>query len=318
MRGSVLAPLIVTPTWLHAPMQGSVDARLLAIAGRQHSAFTRQQALEIGFTPKMIQGRLELGLWRAVYRGVYVISGSHRSSRQAVMAACLATAGVAAGRSAGALYGLVPEGAATAVLVSRSSRRARPGVTVLQTGDIRRGDRVAIDGIPATSVARTIIDLARSLDQDALEMVVDRALTRRLITIERLTRRAERVSSGRPGARTLHKVLAERGPRPETSLERRLLRILQRGGFHEFVPQEWVRVGDERFRIDLLDRRRKVAVEADEDHHREVRQWRGDIRRQTLLVAAGYTFLRFTEQDAREAEMICRRVGDVLARVDTV
>lgn len=277
-------------------MPGSPDARILAVAARQHSVFTRAQALERGFTARMIQGRLELGLWRSWHRGVYAIGGAPRTWRQDLMAACLATGGHASHRSAAALFKLLPAGHVE-VVVDRGTRRSRPGVRVREARDVRPGDLATIDGIPVTSVARALVDLASVLERDEYEEVVDMALTRRLVTIERLCRRAEGVSRGHSGAARLGEVLRARGPRrPETRLERRILRILERGGFHNFQAQVWITVGHERFRL---------------------RQWKRDLRRQTLLVAAGWTFLRFSEDDLTTPDEIWARVESVLTRLDT-
>lgn len=231
------------------------------------------------------------------------------------MAAFMATGGHASHRSAAALFGLWPEGEIE-VIVPRGVRRARSGVVVREAGDLRRGDLSTLDGIPVTTVPRLMVDLAGVVQPTRYEEMLDRAVTRRLITPDRLRRRALHVAHGVRGASVLHAALAARGSRPETKLERIVLGILQRGGFDNFEPQVWVTANGERFRLDLADRARKIAVEVDENHHAELSQWKRDVRRQTLLVATGWTFLRFTEDDARSPQVIWDRAAAVLARID--
>jgi hypothetical protein len=54
------------------------------------------------------------------------------------------------------------------VTISRSTSLASAGVTVHRTR-LERIDRVKVDGIPCTSATRTVIDLARLLNDEALE-----------------------------------------------------------------------------------------------------------------------------------------------------
>ena len=305
----------VTTRWFDVAVADTPDRLLVRLAARQHAVFTRRQALECGFTPKMIQGRLDLGLWRPWHRGVYGLTGAPVIWISRLMAACLATGGYASHRSAAALFGLWPQGAIE-VIVPRGVRRSRSGVVVREAGDLRRGDLSTLDGVPITTVPRLLVDLAAVLDPSRYEEVLDRAMTRRLVTPDRLRRRAVGVAHGVHGASVLHTALEARGNRPETRLERIVLEILHRGGFDNFEPQVWVTANGERFRLDLADTARRIAVEVDENHHAELSQWKRDVRRQTLLVAMGWTFLRFTEDDARSPQVIWDRAAAVLARID--
>lgn len=298
-------------------MPPSPDRHVAHLAGRQHGTFSRRQALERGVTPKAIRGRLELGLWIRLHRGVYALAGSPATWHRELAAACLASDGHASHRAAAGLFGLLPEGAVE-VVVPKGTRRTRAGIVVHEAADLRPGDLVDVASVPATSVVRTLVDIAAVLDEESFDEVLDSALTRRLTTLDRLRRRAQHVRGhGRRGAALLRRALERRdGAGPESPLERRFLRLLEAGGFTSFRPQVAVEAAGRRFRLDFADLEHGVALEVDGRHHAGLRQWHDDLRRQNLLVSTGLTVLRFTEADLADPEAVWSQIEAVLARVE--
>ncbi len=94
------------------------------------------------------------------------------------MAAVLATGNTAmlSHRSAAALWGLRADSRARAdVSLPSQSGRSRPGITVHTSTTMRAQDMTVHEGIPCTSVARTLLDLAEGLNPRQLERAVEEA-----------------------------------------------------------------------------------------------------------------------------------------------
>ncbi|HEY3240014.1 MAG TPA: type IV toxin-antitoxin system AbiEi family antitoxin domain-containing protein, partial [Acidimicrobiia bacterium] len=84
----------------------NVDVLLAQAASRQHSVITRQQLRDLGLTRDQIDYRIEVGLLVVKHPATYLVAGSQRTHEQNVMAACLATGGVASHRCAAGLFRL--------------------------------------------------------------------------------------------------------------------------------------------------------------------------------------------------------------------
>lgn len=140
----------------------SLDAQIAAIARRQHSIFTLAQAREAGFSMRMIQGRVELGIWERVHHRLYRVAGSQVTWEQRVVAACLSSGpdAVASHRSAAALWEL--SGSlrdVVEVAMPRLRSTDLEGVVTHRTSDLRADDVTVRRGIPVTKPARTLVDL---------------------------------------------------------------------------------------------------------------------------------------------------------------
>ncbi len=83
-----------------SPHRATVLGRL---AKSQHGVFTRRQALEAGFTPGEVDGRVNRQAWIGVDYAVYRAAETPTSWHQRLMAACLGGPAVASHRSAAAL-----------------------------------------------------------------------------------------------------------------------------------------------------------------------------------------------------------------------
>ena len=86
----------------------TVEQAILSLAGRQHGAITRQQALSLGLSSPTIVRRVSGGEWVRVFPGVYRLAAAPCTWEQTVLAGCLAAGrgAVASHRAAGTLLGL--------------------------------------------------------------------------------------------------------------------------------------------------------------------------------------------------------------------
>lgn len=137
--------------------------------------------------------------------------------------------------SAAALHELTSFRPGPLTLTVAHGAHQRPGeATVHQSRDLATVHCVRIDGFPVTTVERTLIDLAATTRRARLALALDDAcLTRRCRLQDVRALYEELRRPGKPGTRRLGLLLAARGPGyvpPDSVLERRLLRVLSRGG----------------------------------------------------------------------------------------
>jgi hypothetical protein len=87
---------------------------------------------------------------------------------------------------------------------------APPGVVIHQAPSLDPRDVTVVNGIPTTTVARTLIDLADSVPIEELRPIWRRALARQLVTIEEIEASLGRVE-WRPSLPAVRQLLVEFG-----------------------------------------------------------------------------------------------------------
>jgi len=217
--------------------------------------------------------------------------------RQTLMAACLASGNgaVVSHIAAAALWGLVGfEPGRVEVSVPRMQRRAREH-HIHHPIALARGDVTTLDGIPVTTVSRTLIDLAGCVEPHVLEEALDDALRRGLVRVAQLRRRLDASGrAGRRGSRLLGEMIEVRagyGRVPESVFETRLLRVLRAAGLP--VPSLQHAIG--RYRVDFAYPERRVAIEADGFRwHSSRARWDRDLARRNALALLGWTVIHVT------------------------
>ena len=92
----------------------------------------------------------------------------------------------------------------------REPVNAPPGVVLHHSPPLHPEDRAIVDGIPCTSVARTLVDLAEEMTKDELREVFANADRKGLLDIDAVRRSAARVE-WRPSLPMLYEVIDEFG-----------------------------------------------------------------------------------------------------------
>src|SRR4051795_10168184 len=161
-----------------------VDAVLARLAAPQHGMVTRDQLLSAGLNADVIEYRIKVGRLIGVHRGVYAVGHLPPSPHARAMAAVLACGphALLSHRSAGALYGLIRH--TGPIDVTAPTSHAHKGISLHRS---RTTERTLHYGIPVTTPARTLLDLADLLDATALTRAVNDARLRRLVTDHDLT-----------------------------------------------------------------------------------------------------------------------------------
>lgn len=265
-------------------------------AGAQHGVVTIQQAYADGATVAQVEALVTAGVLRRVHRGTFRHVAGEHTWRTKLAAACLSCGptAVASLRSAARLVELrdVPRWRPEITVLDTTLPTLR-GVVVHRTNRLDPQDLTVVDGIPATTVPRTLLDLGAVLPATVLTRVVEDARFRKLTSIEDLLCTLERLGQpGRRGVRSLRAAITRAVPAEEleSRLELALARLLRVVGGPPPVPQHEVVLPDgRRVRFDFAWPERKVAVETDgfRWHTTKVGFERGLVR-QRSVTAAGW------------------------------
>jgi hypothetical protein len=147
---------------------------ILALAARQYGVATTAQLLDAGVGRRAIARRVERGWLVPLYRGVYQ-AGPMRGRYAREMAAVLACGErvVLSHDSAAAIWGFRPphEGEVH-VTIEGQARRSRQGIRVHRTLSL---NAAVHNGLPLTTPARTLKDLARTLAPNELDRAQEQA-----------------------------------------------------------------------------------------------------------------------------------------------
>ncbi|MGH9165760.1 MAG: DUF559 domain-containing protein [Acidimicrobiales bacterium] len=286
----------------------TLDAMMRRLAEEQHGVVATAQVRHLGATRSGRRHRVARADWVALSPRVLRLAGSVATPKQQLMAAVLdAGAGaVVSHEAAAALWG-VPGFWMGSLDVSRprTCTRVRPNLGELHESRRLAPDHVtACDGIPVTSVARTLFDLAGAPGLSAwrVERAVDNAISLSPPVLPRLhALLGDLASRGRPGITLMRELLDERPVgyvAPASGLEARVIGLLDEAGI---ATRRQVDLGGDEWigRVDLLVADAPVVVEADSAiHHTSVGDRRRDHDRDEALAAIGLRVVRVTDEEA--------------------
>lgn len=254
-----------------------------------------------GLTRDAVGVRVRNGRLHRRYAGVYAVGHTGLSLEGQFMAAVKACgpAAVLSHFSAAALFGLIRwEDRWPEVTVTSAGTHLQRGLRVHRTRLLDPGDVTRRRGIPVTSPARTLLDLAAVLPYPSLRRAIREAQSLHLVSLRRLTQVLTRLRPRR-GAANFARVLAT-GYQPTRSvLEDVVLDLLVSGGL--MAPAVNVPLLLERRRIvpDFRWPAHHLILEADGAAWHDHRLAREDeAERQALLEAHGERVLRVTWHQA--------------------
>ena len=189
--------------------------------------------------------------------------------------------------------------------VSGSTRgRRRPGI-IYHAAALTPDETTLRDGIPTTTVARTLVDLASALDPFRLERALAEAQFHRYPLSPSLPRLIGR-HRGRRGVAKLKAVLgsgyAELGV-TESPLEDRFLEFLEERRFVRPELNVPVPLGEDMIRIDCVWRSLRLAVELDgRAAHERNSTFESDRLRDRRLSALGWRPVRVTSEQVDDPD----------------
>jgi len=280
-------------------MAGTSDRReraqqVWALTERQHGAVSLSQLLAFGYTPAAIAHRLNRGRLHPVMRGIYAVGRPELSRLGQMMAAVLAcgAGAVVSHGTAAELWRLRRrELGPLHISVPGETRSRRPGIVVQRRVVLTPGTASRYEGVPVTSVALTLIDLAASLPAAQLERAVNMADSLELLDPERLRVTLDAFPFV-PGVRALRKLLDAHSFRlTDSELERIFNLLVAQTSLPPPVTQRYV----SGHRCDFAWPDLGLVVETDSlRYHRTPIQQRRDAERDHAHLLAGLERVRFT------------------------
>jgi hypothetical protein len=272
----------------------TVEETIGRIASSSKGIVTRDELLAAGITRDQIRERVRKGLLLREYRGVYRV-GHRAPNVEARYLAAVRACGegsLLAGRAAGHLWGLVKGEPPPPEVIGPTERRVA-GVTTRRTRRLDPRDAATRQGVPVTTVARTLVDLARDLDEDALARACHEAGVRYRVTPRQVEVVLARLPTS-PGAGKLRRVLTGDIRVSLSKLEARFLTQLGDQGLPLPVTN---RVAGSR-RVDCRWRERRLTVELDGyRYHNSRHSWELDRQREREARRRGDEFRRYTYKD---------------------
>lgn len=292
--------------------------------------FTTAQAWAAGFTRADVRRNVRRGDWVVLRRGVYVTAQvlaraeGDAARRQALdAAALLLTLGwdaVAGGVTAARIWGLELLRSPTRRLVVVADDpdavdRHRDDYVVLTTA-LPPGHRSTRLGVPVTSAARTVVDLARTSTYTRGVVAADSALRQGLSTVPQLRDMVNDCARW-PGIAQARRVVDFADPASESVLESLSRVAMQEQG----VPPPRTQAVIGTVRVDFLWDDVRVIGEADglakyqpDDVRSTLDVVRAEKRREERLVDAGFEIVRWGWDDAWNPPALARRLRAAFAR----
>jgi very-short-patch-repair endonuclease len=269
-----------------------VDAAIARVSKRQHGVITRAQLLEIGVTPRAVEHRVQVGRLHRIHRGVYAVGHAALTTEATFLSAvfAMAPAALLSHHAAAAMWGIrKPRRGDVDVIVVGRDVRSRPGIRVHQAGEIWEDDIAERDGIPVTSPARTILDLASVLSEHHLKRALAKAEVEGRLTHAQLRRQLERHPRAK-GRRTLERVLDAGASRTRSALEAEVAELTGATRINRIVA------GHE---VDLYFPDRSLIVEVDSErfHAASPTQLLLDAEKDGRLRASGMEVMRVRQRD---------------------
>jgi predicted transcriptional regulator of viral defense system len=153
------------------------DLALVELAGRQWGVVSLAQLRGLGLSDDTVQRRARLGRLRRVHRGVYAVGGAVLPREGRWLAAVLACGpGAALSHvSAAVHWNLLSYEPPRPEVTAPASRRGAPGIRLHRSHSLDAQDTTDHQGIPTTTVARTLLDLAAHVPSHHLERALAQA-----------------------------------------------------------------------------------------------------------------------------------------------
>ncbi len=216
-------------------------------------------------------------------------------------------------RAAAALHELAGAGPAIDVTVPRRARR-RPGMRVHQARALDPRDTTSVQGIPVTSIPRTLLDLAGILPPTQLQRAYGKAERLRVLDVRAIEQLLDR-SNGRRAVATLRDLVAydpSHAAEASSELELRFLDLIREAG----LPPPQVNVLVEGFVVDAYWPSARLVVELQGyAFHSDRSAFERDHARLARLKLARFEVLALTwRQVSEQPEWVASTITALLAR----
>jgi very-short-patch-repair endonuclease len=282
------------------------DAKLADLAAKQHGVVAYSQLIALGLKRGAIRHRVDTGRLHGMYNGVYSVGYPAKAREAWEMAAVLACGrgAVLSHFTAAARWELLlPFRGWPHVSVAGDRRLKR--INTHNVKPFHGSDCTKRDGIPITSVPRTLLDLAAVADERLLSRAINEAERRGKLNHKAIAELLDR-SRRRKGSKAIRSLIAAVDPqtrRSRSDLEVEFLALCKKHGVEPPVVNGRV----EGYEVDMHWPGTTLIVELDSwEYHRTRAAFEADRRRDAHLKARGYTVIRVT------GEWMATRPGEIV------
>jgi very-short-patch-repair endonuclease len=281
------------------------DLWIRDLAEAQHGVVARRQLLDGGMSATRVRSWIANGRLVRRRRGVYTMGHRLLTREGQWMAAVLACGPetVLSHRSAAALWGLRPAtgGDIEVTVPPDRCRRRGDGIRPRESGIVYPRFAAVEDGIPVTTVAWTLLDLAEVLRGHQLRRAVEQADRLELFDLHAVTAALE-ADPGRPGSPALLTLLADMTDhgvtRTRSDVEAAMLQLCLDHG----LPRPQVNRYDNGREVDFRWPAQRLIIEVDGwQFHRSRRAFVTDRARDRAALATGWRVARFPATELERA-----------------
>jgi len=274
------------PEKRHTPPCLPLNAQLAELAARQHGVVTAAQLRTLGLGYQAMNERVRSGALHRVHRGVYAVGHGRLSDKGTYMAAVQASGKDAAlaGLSAAALWKAWRRKVPQIEVLAPKRRRQHDGFVIHTTRHVHPSDITTHDGIPVTTMSRTLVDLTDALTAHQLANVIHEAAFRNRFDLAATKQAIKRANGRRNLVRLIHALALNAGGSAGTrsELEDRFLELVD--------DEPRVNTKIEGIEVDVA--LPGLVIEIDGPGHLRPRTQREDRERERRLNAAGYDVIR--------------------------
>lgn len=287
-----------------------VDLLIGRVAARQHGVVTSAQLRALGVGRGAVAHRVKRGLLHPVHRGVHLWGPPEPGLLARAHAAVLVCGpdALLTHDASAALHGARPHPVGP-LDVTIPGRRVRVRGIRAHDSPVPASERRVVQGLPVSSPARALLEIAPQLTPRELADAVERAQVKRLVTKREIVATIER-AGGRAGVRALRGVVEE--PAFTRSWAERRVVALMRAA--RLPPPEFNAVA-EGFEVDALWRGQRVVLEFDSyAFHATKEAFERDRRKTAALQRRRYVVLRTTWRElTKESHALIARTAEALA-----
>jgi predicted transcriptional regulator of viral defense system len=294
------------------------DQRVAELAAGQWGVVSLSQLRMAGLSEDAVQRRQRAGRLHRLHRGVYAVGHTVLRIEGRRLAAVLACGpgAVLSHRSAAAHWGLLPTGTTRIDVTAPRTRAGDATIRLHHSRSLIARDTDTHKGIPITSVARTLLDLAATVKPDQLERALAQAEHLELYDHRAITELLAR-ANGHRGQKALTEATALDPKLTRSEWEVRLLKLVRAAALPEPLVNLSLAAADHpRLEVDFCWPSHHLIVETDGwESHRTRAAFEADRRRDAALQADGWHVVRFTWRTPDAT--ILRRLGALLTPART-
>ena len=297
------------------PLDRPRDQAIAEVASVQGGVISHQQLLAVGPAPRTVRNWVASGRLHRLFRGVYAVGHEAITDKGRLMAPALAYGpdGLVSHRSATDWWGIARTSRAIVdITVPGRSKADQRGIELHLVRRLDPRDVTVHEGVPITTVARTLLDYAEVVPRNRLKRAIEEADRLRMFdgfAVQELLAR----SPGRRGIKPLRDLLSDfvYDEFSREELEALFFDLCKEAG----LPLPTMNAVICGYQVDAYWPGTNRTVEVDSRaFHLNARAFEDDRIRDAELMLAGYRVLPVTHRQlTKEPQAVARRIRALLA-----